>query len=369
MRVTVSDGGTMERSAAEELERHVDDGMYAVPELHEWSEGCDCAHDPDQGCCNDSGAAGPKADVGAAQPASNRPTLGSGGDPPCEPDTSRGPPPWPASAQERVAWWGECPPRGPVGPGADGCDPDRVWWDALALCDRRCVEQSAEDMGLSVEEFLDRYESGCHDNAVDWAWVDEHCRVTDASCGYIAGNTGDPDWHVRQINQNASYDYYAQNQESAEQICQQGGGAMVAYLVSEEGAYVAGWCMNLELTHGGPPGSDTHSGPGSGAADGESGSYPDDFDDPQQMRTGCDQLWNYGESTEDSIRGSFPECAAFFDACGWPDDLEGSEEDGCGNKRDTHRDRGEEEGGESGGGFWDPVGTTDPCGPMGGALC
>lgn len=52
MRVTVSDGGTMERSAAEELERHVDDGMYAVPELHEWSEGCDCAHDPDQGCCN-----------------------------------------------------------------------------------------------------------------------------------------------------------------------------------------------------------------------------------------------------------------------------------------------------------------------------
>ena len=52
MRVSVSEGGTMERSVAEELERHVDDGLYAVPEVHEWSEGCDCAHDPEQGCCS-----------------------------------------------------------------------------------------------------------------------------------------------------------------------------------------------------------------------------------------------------------------------------------------------------------------------------
>ncbi|MCB9697618.1 MAG: hypothetical protein H6738_12625 [Alphaproteobacteria bacterium] len=353
MRVSVSEGGTMERSVAEELERHVDDGLYAVPEVHEWSEGCDCAHDPEQGCCNDAGTAGPKADVGAAQPASNRPQLGSGGDPPCEPDVSRGPPPWPASAQERVAWWGECTPRGPVGPGADGCDPDQVWWDALALCNRRCVEQSAEDMGLSVAEFLDRYESGCHDNAVDWAWVDEHCRVTDASCGYIAGNTGDPDWHVRQINQNASYDYYAQNQESAEQTCQQGGGTMVAYLVSEDGAYVAGWCMNLEITEGGPPQEDEPPG------------YESDFgEDTQSLRTFCDNFWKYGETVESEFRQNYSDCSSFFDSCGWPEELVGQTQDSCGNARDTFHDAEVE-----GGGVWDPLDLDDPCGPMAGGLC
>ncbi|MCA9493972.1 MAG: hypothetical protein KC621_28790 [Myxococcales bacterium] len=183
-----------------------------------------------------------------------------------------------------------------------------------------------------MAEFLDRYESGCHDNAVDWAWVDEHCRVTDASCGYIAGNTGDPDWHVRQINQNASYDLYAQNQESAEQVCQQGGGTMVAYMVSGDGSYVGGWCMNLQ-------------------ASGDPGPADDDDDDYPEVGEGEMDMQCYDNCMSEP---GADWCWCIIECGGWADCEEDEEE-------------GEQEEEEEQ--FVDPLGGNDPCGPRGPALC
>lgn len=112
---------------------------------------------------------------------------------PCNPDLSYGPPPPEVElGPEWLAWWGDCVPVGPVGPGAASCDPEEIYWDAVLWCAEDCVA----DLGASGQDeiAIESYERCFSLYYVSYAWVDADCAVIDAVCGTTSEGSLDDAW-------------------------------------------------------------------------------------------------------------------------------------------------------------------------------
>ncbi|MEQ1569634.1 MAG: hypothetical protein ABMA64_28625 [Myxococcota bacterium] len=161
-------------------------------------------------------------------------TVGTGE--PCHP-RSDVPPPWitEPSAEEWLAWWGDCVPMGPIGPGvAAGCDLEAVWAEALSFCSLRCMV----DRYLAGEEDW----SSCHDyGAVAYAYVDANCNVVDALCAYTSegGAASGTVWLKYTGPGDTSFHGYATTSEGmAHDLGGAMGGSHIATITNSDGSVV-----------------------------------------------------------------------------------------------------------------------------------
>ena len=209
-------------------------------------------------------------------------------------------------------------------------------------------------MGLSVSEYLDRYESGCHENYVDWVWVDEGCRVTDAECGTVSDGQPGP-WLLVQLVGDSAVWFYPDAAEvddpaQPEDVVHGGWG-----LIPDAGF------IRLDLYEDEVPEQD----PGSDNSE----TYWESFD-WEDYENGLseedeDTYWGWMSLYQDY---DDEELAALVADCDAQEDPVAYWSKSCMAARKEQSDRMDSaEDGEEG--FMDPIGMQDPCGPVGPALC